>query len=77
MGMQLVIHGCGEDELTEVLAAHGVTCEIFPMPSGSVGISIPTHVIEAIGESLLDGILGSFTYTDMWSGHVRQKILDS
>ncbi len=77
MGMQLVIHGCGEDELTEALAGHGVACEIFSMPNGSVGISIPTRVVEAIGEPLMERIIGSFTYTDMWSGHIHQKIMDS
>lgn len=76
MGMQLVIHGCSEGELSELLAGHGVTCEIFLMPNGSVGISIPTRVVEAIGQPLMDRILGSFTYTDLWSGHVHQKIRD-
>lgn len=76
MGMQLVIYGCTRRELADALAGHGVTCEIFPMPGGSVGVSIPTRVAEAIGEPSMGWILGSFTYTDLWSGDVHQKVRD-
>jgi len=51
MGMQLIFDAGDEGELAEMLASHGVTCEMFPMSGGRVGISIPTSVVDAIAES--------------------------
>jgi hypothetical protein len=74
MGMQLIFDAGDEGELAEMLASHGVTCEMFPMSGGRVGISIPTSVVDAIAESSMESILGSFTYIDLWSGDVRDKV---
>ncbi|MDQ0010295.1 hypothetical protein J2T07_002485 [Luteibacter jiangsuensis] len=74
MGMQLVFDASDESKLAETLASHGVTCEMFPMPDGRLGISIPTRVVEVVGESTMESILGSFTYIDLWSGGVREKV---
>lgn len=52
-------------------ASHGVTYEMFPMHGRETGISIPADVIDELGESTIDKVLGSFTYIDLWSGRVR------
>ncbi|WP_426285171.1 hypothetical protein [Luteibacter sp. E-22] len=71
MGVQIVIATVDAERVAEVFASHGVTYEMFPMHGRATGISIPADVIDELGESTIDKVLGSFTYIDLWSGRVR------
>ena len=71
MGMQIVISTIDAERVAEVFTSHRVTYEMFPMHGRETGISIPADVIDELGESTIDKVLGSFTYIDLWSGRVR------
>jgi hypothetical protein len=73
MGLQIVIDASDLDDAVRVLEAGGVACELFSMSREKVGISIPTNVLDSVGEPEMAKILSSFTYIDLWSGEMRER----
>lgn len=68
MSLQLVIR-CGE--LAEIEAALGTIffeCEVFPMGAARFGVSIPTKVLDAIGEEVVLCELSGLEYFDLCAG---------
>jgi hypothetical protein len=68
MGMQILIEDTNAASVSRTLSDAGIASEVFSLPDGRVGVSIPTTVIDSVGEDLVSTALGVFTYVDLWSG---------
>lgn len=42
--------------------------EIFPLPGGNFGISIPSKVVDDMGEQIVLGRISAFAHFDLWAG---------
>ena len=68
MGQQIIIEGSDAALVSRTLSDSGLSCEVFPLAGGRIGVSIPTKVIDAAGEAIVANVLSTFTYIDLWSG---------
>ncbi|QDE40903.1 hypothetical protein FIV34_17640 [Luteibacter pinisoli] len=68
MGMQILIEDTNAALVAQALSDAGISSEVFPVSDGRVGVSIPTAVIDSVGEDLVSKVLSIFTYVDLWSG---------
>ncbi len=69
MGMQLVIRAENAESVREALGDVASRCEVFPLLDGHFGISVPTKVVDAMGEQLLHKRIASLKRFDLWSGN--------
>lgn len=68
MGMQVVVVAKSVSEVTERLGRVAQFAEIFALPSGFIGVSIPLGVVEDLGEEVVLECISNFQYCDLWSG---------
>lgn len=78
MGMQILVEETNAAAVSRTLSDAGIASEVFSLPDGRVGVSIPTTVIDSVGEDLVSNALGVFTYIDLWSGErtMRRALAD-
>lgn len=68
MALQFVIR-CAHGEVIERALADVIAeCELFPLRANHFGLSIPSKVVNAVGESVLRGRLATLNHYDLWSG---------
>lgn len=72
MGLQVIIKAESIASIESRLGSLGQQCEVFPIESGIFGFSIPTKVIDTIGDSALEKQLALFEYYDLWSGEWKK-----
>ena len=68
MGMQFVVHTTSADSVCAALGSIADEVEIFPITISTIGVSIPTKVLDAVGEKAILGRIASFEHFDLWSG---------
>lgn len=68
MGMQVVVVAKSVAEVTERLGCVAPFAEIFPLPSGFIGVSIPLGVVDDFGEEVVLERISNFQYFDLWAG---------
>lgn len=68
MGIQLIVRTTSVDPLRAVLGSIADQIEIFPITTSTIGVSIPTKVLDVVGENAILGRIASFEYFDLWSG---------
>ncbi|MDO3615326.1 hypothetical protein Q3O97_05670 [Ralstonia pseudosolanacearum] len=66
--MQLVVRIASVEPLYVALGSIADEAEIFPITDSTVGVSIPTKVIDVVGEKEILFRLATFEYFDLWSG---------
>ena len=71
MGIQIVIVATSQAEVVDKLGSAAPFAEIFPLPGGNFGISIPFKVVDDIGEQVVLRRISAFKYFDLWSGEWR------
>lgn len=68
MGIQVVVVAGSHAEVVEKLGSVVPFAEIFPLPEGNFGISVPFKVVDDIGEQVVLGRISAFKYFDLWAG---------
>ncbi|NKA72579.1 hypothetical protein GO285_01457 [Ralstonia solanacearum] len=68
MGMQFVVRVTSVEPLYVALGSLADAAEIFPITESTVGFSIPTKVVDVVGEKEILFRISSFEYFDLWSG---------
>lgn len=68
MSLQLVILSGDLADIETALGTILFECEVFPMGAARFGLSIPTKVLDAMGQEALLRKLSSLEYFDLWAG---------
>ncbi|KFG95161.1 hypothetical protein GQ56_0122070 [Burkholderia paludis] len=68
MGIQVVVVAGSHAEVVEKLGSVAPFAEIFPLPEGRFGISVPFKVVDDTGEQVVLGRISAFRYFDLWAG---------
>ncbi|WP_175818860.1 hypothetical protein [Burkholderia sp. BCC0419] len=68
MGIQVIVAAGSRAEVVEKLGNAAPFTEIFPLPGGNWGISIPFKVVDDIGEQVVLGRISALKYFDLWVG---------
>lgn len=68
MGMQLIIKTVTQNKIESALGDCAAQCEIFPIEEGLFGLSIPTKVIDSIGDKVIQSKISTLEYFDLWAG---------
>lgn len=71
MGLQLIVQAEGEVPIVKLLGNAGSKAEIFQLAGDLWGISIPTKVIDELGESAIRKRLALLNIYDLYEGHWR------
>ena len=72
MGIQLVVKSDALNSIESALEKIASQCEIFPIKSGYFGLSIPTKVVDSIGEKQVKLSLAKLEHFDLWAGEWRK-----
>lgn len=73
MGLQLIVHYENESEIIDSLKDIVDSCEGFFIDNNLFGLSIPTNVLDLIGEDDIWITLEKFDVYDLWSGNWHYK----
>jgi hypothetical protein len=68
MALQVIIVNQSLEAVTRQLGNIAPQCEIFPISSRHVGVSVPSKVLEAIGEDRVRESLMRMNYYDLYKG---------
>jgi hypothetical protein len=69
MGIQLIAKVADEKAIESLLGANlAAKCEVFPVANDCFGVSIPTKVVDEVGESTVMGKLALLEHFDLWAG---------
>lgn len=68
MGIQVVVEAAKMSEVENALAPIVFECEVFTMETGRIGISIPTKVVDRVGEEMVRRALSRLHHFDLWEG---------
>ncbi|MFT4100912.1 MAG: hypothetical protein QM674_07715 [Burkholderiaceae bacterium] len=71
MGLQLIVRCQDERQLSASLGDIAASCECFAVDRELLGLSIPTKVIDAIGEERIRDSLSTYEVYELWSGNWR------
>ncbi|MFT3802664.1 MAG: hypothetical protein QM766_15775 [Burkholderiaceae bacterium] len=71
MGLQLIVRCQDERQLSASLGDIAASCECFPVDRELFGLSVPTKVIDAIGEERIRDSLSAYDVYELWSGNWR------
>ena len=71
MGLQLVVQAESEATIVKLLGSAGPMTEMFQLSGDLWGISIPTRVVDELGESVIWKRLSSVSVFDLYEGHWR------
>jgi hypothetical protein len=68
MGVQIIVEAADAVNIATALGSAADQCEMFPMGSALLGVSIPSRVVDLIGEQVLLRKLGTLKWYDLWEG---------
>ena len=68
MALQLIIRAPSHAAIQAQLGEFAEAAEIFALPDGEFGLSIPTKVLEVAGEGTVRKALVSLTVYDLYEG---------
>jgi hypothetical protein len=68
MGIQVVVEVADMSEVENALAPIISECEVFTTETGRIGISIPTKVVDGVGEEMVRLALSRLQHFDLWEG---------
>lgn len=69
MALQFIIRSLHADAIARALADTAAECEIFPLDAPHrFGLSIPTKVVDTVGEDTLRARLATLCHYDLWAG---------
>ncbi len=72
MGMQIVVRATRPEPIYAALGPIAPDVEVFSITHGTFGLSVPTWVIESIGEQTILNRMAAFEYFDLWAGVWRR-----
>jgi len=72
MGIQAVVKTANSKHVESVFGAAFTQIELFPIESGYFGVSIPTKVVDTIGEQAVFDKLAALEHYELWSGSWRK-----
>lgn len=72
MGIQVVIKADTAKAIELVLGVVAPQCEIFPIERNSFGLSIPTKIVQVLGEEGVKAKLALLEHFDLWEGVWRK-----
>lgn len=72
MGIQVVIKADTAKAIELVLGDVAHQCEIFPIEGNYFGLSIPTKIVQALGEDGAKAKLALLEHFDLWEGVWRR-----
>lgn len=73
MGVQLVVTADTPLNVERALGQIAPECEIFPMAPGRIGLSVPTHVVDKVGEEVLRKRIAELRHFDLWQGQWSER----
>lgn len=68
MALQFIIEVQDSPEVSVALGTVAESVELFPLANGLSGISVPTKVVDAIGEDQIRKHLSRFKMYDLYDG---------
>ncbi|WP_375724151.1 hypothetical protein LXN10_01245 [Arcobacter sp. KX21116] len=68
MGLQIILKDTNENEIYSILNTVIENSELFLINENLYGISIPTKIIDTIGEDKIFTLLDKFIYYFLWDG---------
>lgn len=68
MGLQIILKDTNENEIYSILNTVIENSELFLINKNLYGISIPTKIIDTIGEDKIFTLLDKFIYYFLWDG---------
>ena len=68
MGLQVVVKAESVRDIEVALGDFLAESELFRIADGQFGLSIPTKVVDSLGEQLVFGKLANVEYYELWSG---------
>ena len=71
MGLQLIVQAEGGTPIAKLLRDAGPMTEAFQLAGDLWGISIPTKVVDEVGESVIRQRLSSLNVYDLYEGRWR------
>jgi hypothetical protein len=71
MGLQLIVQAEREAPIRKLLGDAGDLAEIFQIEGELWGVSVPTRVVDTLGESTLRRQLSSLNVFDLYEGQWR------
>jgi hypothetical protein len=74
MAFQVVLQDISVEKIRERLGNLGSVSEIFPMPDGRIGVSVPGKALASIDEQALRSKFAGLKYYDLYNGEwIEQK----
>ena len=68
MGLQLVVQANDEQSVSTALGPLAESAEVFPVAGALWGVSVPTKLIDSIGEKVVRLRLAQFNVYDLYNG---------
>ena len=68
MGLQIILKAKDPLNVEKVLGEITSQSEVFQVNDGLFGVSIPTKVVDSIGEQILTRKLNTIEHFDLWEG---------
>ena len=68
MGLQLIVSAPDEDAVVSRLGKFASASEVFPLPTGAFGLSIPSKALDEKAEGEVRAQLAMFSVYDLYSG---------
>jgi hypothetical protein len=71
MGLQLIVQSQSQSAIADAVGAEAEQCEVFAIEGELWGISIPTKVLDGIGENQFRARLSTLSIYDLYEGAWR------
>lgn len=68
MGIQVLAIASTRTEVEKALGRFASECEIFAVGSDRFGVSVPTKLVDVIGEANVRKALSQLRHFDLWEG---------
>jgi hypothetical protein len=68
MSLQFIAHKVSVSDIEKRLASLDCEAEVFPIHSDHVGISVPTRLVESVGEHKIRAAMRNIRIYDLYSG---------
>lgn len=71
MALQFIVQSSSNAEISAAIGTLQESTEVFPIAGALWGISVPTKVVDSIGESHIRALLSRFNVYDIYRGEWR------
>lgn len=71
MALQFIVQTKSSSELSTSLGKLAESIELFPVSSALWGISIPTKIVDVVGEDRIRNNLAKFNFYNLYAGEWR------